>query len=244
VTPRKILCLIDGDGYIHRAFHGMPPLTNSKGEPVGALFGFAKMLMKVLKERRPDCLAVCFDTPKPTFRHEKFKAYKAHRPDIDDALKFQLPLAKEMAALWGLPVARLEGWEADDLLATLAARGVQEGMDVLLVSGDKDILQLVDDRVTVLNESKGILFDAEEVRKKYGLMPSQLVDYFALMGDSSDNIPDLSKSGQDQARLERPFGRPSGRRLHEPGPRHVGSRRSGGVGSRSMPPVRSAPGSL
>lgn len=196
---RKTFYVVDGDGYIHRAFHGMPPLTNAQGEPAGALYGFAKMLMKILRERTPDCVAICFDTPKPTFRHKKYKEYKANRKEIDDALKFQLPLAKEMAEDWGLPVARADGWEADDLIATLAAQGVKKGMDVVVVSGDKDILQLVDDRVKVLNEMKGVLYDAAEVEKKYGLRPDQLKDYFALVGDASDNVPGVDGIGDGKA---------------------------------------------
>jgi len=199
VTDRRTLCLVDADGYIHRAFHALPPLTNSRGEPVGALFGFARMLLKVLKERRPDRIAVCFDTRKPTFRHAKYKEYKAHRKEIDDALKFQLPFAYEMSTLWGLPTVRLEGWEADDIVASLAAGGAKEGMDVMVVSGDKDVLQLVDDRIKVLNESKGIVYDSAEVEKKYGLKPAQLVDYFALVGDASDNVPGVEGVGPKTA---------------------------------------------
>jgi DNA polymerase I len=196
---RKTFYVVDGDGYIHRAFHALPPLLTTKGEPAGALYGFAKMLLKIIKERSPDCLAVCFDTPAPTFRHKAYKEYKAHRKEIDDALKFQLPLAKTMAEDWGLPVARADGWEADDLIAALAARAVKKGMDVVVVSGDKDILQLVDDRVKVLNESKGVLYDAAEVEKRYGLKPGQLVDYFALVGDASDNVPGVAGVGPKTA---------------------------------------------
>ena len=199
MTHRKTFFLIDGDGYIHRAYHALPPLTNSKGEPAGALFGFAKMLQKVLKDQKPDRVAVCFDTAAPTFRHKAYKEYKAQRKELEDGLKFQLPLAKAMAADWGLPVARLEGWEADDLIATLAAKAVKEGMNVVVVSADKDLLQLVDDHVKVLNDSKGILFDAGEVEKKYGLKPGQLVDYFALVGDSSDNVPGVEGVGDKTA---------------------------------------------
>jgi DNA polymerase-1 len=200
VSSRKNFTIIDGDGYIHRAYHALPPLMNSRGEPAGALYGFARMLLKLLKERPSDCVAVCFDTPAPTFRHKAYAQYKAHRKEIDDGLKFQLPLAKEMAEHWGLPVVRMEGWEADDLIAALAARAEKHKMDVTVVSGDKDILQLVDDsRVKVWNETKGVLYDEAEVERKYGLKPKQLVDYFALVGDASDNVPGVEGVGPKTA---------------------------------------------
>ena len=170
---RPRFCLVDAHGYLHRAYHALSrmgrPLTNSRGEPTGALFGFAKMLIKVLRENRPDRVAVCFDAPGPTFRHRAYAEYKAHRKEIEPDLKFQLPLAQDLVRAWGLPTVVKPGYEADDLIATLAARGVRDGFDVLIVTGDKDALQLVDDRVSVLNEAKNIVYTPAEVEKKYGL---------------------------------------------------------------------------
>jgi DNA polymerase-1 len=166
---------------------------------VGALFGFARMLTKILRQHRPDRLVVCFDDAAPTFRHKAYGDYKAHRKEIDDALKFQLPLARSLVDAWGLPSAVLPGYEADDVIATLAERGKQAGYEVVVVTADKDALQLVGGPVSVLNEQRGVRYDAAEVEKKYGLRPDQLVDYFALVGDSSDNVPGVPGVGDKTA---------------------------------------------
>jgi DNA polymerase-1 len=197
--PAQSLYLVDANAYVHRAYHALPPMNNSRGEPTQALFGFARMLLKLLKQQRPDRIAVCFDTAAPTFRHKAYAAYKAHRKETDDALKFQLPLSREMAQTWGFPVLAVEGYEADDLIATMAEKGRKKGFRVVIVTGDKDALQLVDPSVSVLNEHKGILFTPEEVEKKYGLRPDQLVDFFALTGDSSDNVPGVPGVGPKTA---------------------------------------------
>lgn len=195
----KTLYLIDAHGYLHRAYHALPPLTNSKGEPVGALFGFARMLTKIVRENRPDRLVVCFDDSAPTFRHKAYAEYKAHRKEIESELKFQLPLARDMVEAWGLPQAVQPGYEADDVIATLAETGSKKGYAVVVVTADKDALQLVGGPVTVLNEQRGVLYDAPGVEKKYGLRPDQMVDYFALLGDSSDNVPGVPGVGEKTA---------------------------------------------
>ncbi|MDE2293481.1 MAG: 5'-3' exonuclease, partial [Elusimicrobia bacterium] len=187
-TAESSLYLVDAHAYLHRAYHALPPLTTKTGEPVGALYGFARMLVDLVRKQRPDFVAVCFDTPGPTFRHEAYPAYKAQRAEIDDDLKKQLGLAEEMVRAMGLPTAALPGYEADDLMATLAARGVRDGMRVVIVSGDKDALQLVDDKVKVWNEAKKVLFDAGKVEEKFKVRPDQLVDYLAIVGDASDNV--------------------------------------------------------
>ncbi len=199
MSYKKSLYLIDGNAYIHRAYHAFPPLSNSHGEPVHAIFGFAKMLLKMMRQEKPDYMAVCFDTPAPTFRHKAFEAYKAHRKEIDDELKFQLPLCKELAAAWGFPVAAKEGYEADDLIATLAHEGADNGLTVVIVSGDKDTFQLVNEQITVLNEHKGIQYTCAEVEKKYKLRPDQMIDFFALTGDASDNVPGVPGIGEKTA---------------------------------------------
>ncbi|MBL0058443.1 MAG: DNA polymerase I [Elusimicrobia bacterium] len=197
--PKKSLFLIDAHGYLHRAYHALPPLSNSKGEPVGALYGFARMLTKIVRQNQPDRLVVCFDDAAPTFRHKAYPEYKAHRKEIEDGLKFQLPLARDMVEAWGLPLAVQPGFEADDLIATLAETGAREGYAVVVVTADKDALQLVGGPVTVLNEQRGVRYDAAEVEKKYGLRPDQMVDYFALLGDSSDNVPGVPGVGEKTA---------------------------------------------
>lgn len=194
-TAEKSLYLVDAHAYLHRAFHAFPPMTNKAGEPTGALFGFARMLLGLLKKQKPDFVAVCFDTPEPTFRHKAYAAYKAQRAELDPDLKKQLGMAEEMVKAMGLPTAALPGFEADDLMATLAARGVKEGLKVVLVSGDKDALQLVGGPVTVWNEAKGVLFDAGKVEEKFKVRPDQLVDYLAIVGDSSDNVKGVAGVG-------------------------------------------------
>jgi len=196
---RKTLCLVDAHGYLHRAFHALPPLTNSRGEPVGALFGFLRVLLKILRQQKPDYLAVCFDSPGPTFRHKAYPAYKAHRKETDEGLRFQLPLARELVEAWGLPAVAKAGFEADDVIATLADAAEEKGLDVLIVTGDKDALQLVSDHVSVLSEPKPLVFTPEEVQKKYGLAPGQLVDFFAFTGDASDNVPGVPGVGEKTA---------------------------------------------
>lgn len=206
-TAEKSLYLVDAHAYLHRAFHAFPPLTNKGGEPVGALFGFARMLLGLIKKQKPDFVAVCFDTPEPTFRHKAYAAYKAQRAETDPALKVQLGMAVEMVQAMGLPTAALPGYEADDLMATLATQGVRDGMKVVLVSGDKDALQLVDDNIKVWNEAKGVMFDAGKVAEKFSVRPDQLVDYLAIVGDASDNVKGVAGVGPvGAAKLLNKFG--------------------------------------
>lgn len=193
------LCLIDGHSYLHRAYHALPPLTTSRGESVNAVYGFTLMLLKILRQQQPTLMAVCFDMPGPTFRSRAYEAYKATRPASDPDLLAQIPLAKEVVS--ALSLARFEqaGYEADDLLAELSRRGASEGYQVLIVTSDKDALQLVNNQVKVLNEPKGVLYDQEAVRQRYGVHPSQLADMFALMGDASDNVPGVLGIGEKTA---------------------------------------------
>ncbi|MCD6413230.1 MAG: DNA polymerase I [Elusimicrobia bacterium] len=182
------LFVIDGNNYIHRAYHALPPLTTAEGKPVGALYGFVRMVFSIAKKESPDYIAVLFDTPAPTFRHKLFKPYKATRPPADDALVFQLSKSREIAQDMGLKVISREGFEADDLAATIAEKFRGE-VSVYLVTGDKDILQIVDDDIFVYNEMKKEIINAEKVRSRYGVPPRAFADYLALAGDSSDNIP-------------------------------------------------------
>ncbi|MEK7656565.1 MAG: 5'-3' exonuclease H3TH domain-containing protein, partial [Elusimicrobiota bacterium] len=189
------LFLVDAHAYLHRAYHALPPLTSPAGKPVGALYGFARMLLSLTRREKPELLVVCFDAPGPTFRHKLFERYKATRKPIDEDLKSQLALSCEMASAMGFSCAQLPGWEADDLIATLARRGRERGADVVIVSGDKDALQLIDDHVRVLNEAKGTMLDDAAVVAKFGVHPAQVGDYLALTGDSSDNVPGVPGIG-------------------------------------------------
>jgi DNA polymerase-1 len=199
--------LVDANGFLHRAYHALPPLANSRGEPTGALLGFARMLIALLRREKPPLLAVCFDAPGPTFRHKIFERYKAQRKPADEDLKSQLSLARGLVAAMGLPSAELPGWEADDVIASLARKARIGGFSVVVVSSDKDVLQLVGGPVRVLNESKGALFDEAGVLERLGVPPGRVVDFLALVGDSSDNVPGAPGVGPvGAAKLLKRFG--------------------------------------
>ena len=187
--------LIDAHAFLHRAYHALPPLSTSKGEPVGALYGFARMLLQILKRDKPERVAVCFDTPGPTFRHKLYAQYKATRKKTDEDLVSQLKKAREMAEAMGFVCVETPGYEADDLMATLAQKGAEEGLESVVVTGDKDALQLVGDGIRVFNPSRNLWMDAGEIEKKFGVGPKAVVDYLALVGDSSDNVPGVPGIG-------------------------------------------------
>jgi len=193
---KESLYLIDAHAYLHRAYHALPPLSTKSGEPVGALYGFARLLLSLSKREKPCYMAVCFDSPGPTFRHQAFTDYKATRKEIDEALKSQLARAEELVRAMNIPTVRAPGYEADDLLATLARRGETQDLDVVIVSGDKDTLQLVDGSVRVLNEAKGLLYDEGKVVERYKVSPGQFADYLAILGDASDNVPGVPGIGE------------------------------------------------
>ena len=194
------LYLIDGNAYIHRAFHALPPLTTSRGQEVGAVYGFIRLLLKIINRDKPDYIAVAFDSPGETRRHQLFSAYKINRPATPDSLRSQIPLAIRGAQLLGLAVFQEAGQEADDLIAAIVDkfRLDKKLEEIIIVSGDKDILQLVQDEspaVRVLNVQKDVLYDCQKVREKYGIGPAQFGDYLALIGDASDNIPGVKGIG-------------------------------------------------
>ena len=193
------LFLIDGHAYIHRAYHALPPLSTSRGEIVNAVYGFIRLLLKIIRQEKPGYLAVCFDHPAPTFRHREFAAYKAHRKEIESELKTQMPLAREAVRALNIALIEKEGFEADDLIATLARQAARDSIDVVIVTADKDALQLVDERISVYNESRNFIYDTQKVKEKYGLLPAQLTDMFALAGDASDNIPGARGIGEKTA---------------------------------------------
>lgn len=193
------LILVDAHGYLHRAYHALPPLSTSKGEPVNAIYGFTRMLFKLLREQQPDYLAVCFDAPGVTFREKIYPAYKATRKETDENLRSQFPLARELVEKFGLARFEKEGFEADDLIATIAKKAENDGFRIVVVSSDKDLLQLVNEKINVFNEPKQTFFDVKKVKEKWGLQPEQLVDLFALMGDASDNVPSVPGIGEKTA---------------------------------------------
>jgi len=192
----KLMILVDGSSYLYRAFHAMPPLSNAEGQPTGAVLGVLNMLHKLVNEYRPERMAVVFDAPGKTFRDEMFAEYKANRPSMPDELRSQIEPLLEAIELMGLPLLRISGVEADDVIGTLAQH--VDGK-VLVSTGDKDMAQLVDDRVTLVNTMTDTYLDPAGVEEKFGVRPDQIVDYLALIGDSSDNIPGVPKVGPKTA---------------------------------------------
>jgi len=184
VAQAPVIYLLDASSYIHRAFHAIRGLSTSEGVPTGAVYGFTQMLLKVIKDAKPDYLAVVYDAKGPTFRHEMYPAYKANRPPLDPGLKTQFPLVRQVVTALDLPAVEMEGYEADDLMATLAAQAKEKGFEVVLVSGDKDLFQLVDKHITIWDTMKELRLGPEEVSEKLGITPEQVVDYMALTGDS------------------------------------------------------------
>jgi len=199
VVDARTLVLVDGSSYLYRAFHALPPLTNSRGEPTGAVLGVLNMLLRMQREQNPELVAVVFDAPGKTFRDELFAEYKAHRPPMPDDLRAQVePLVDAVQAL-GLPLLRISGVEADDVIGTLAQRATAAGLHVLISTGDKDMAQLVNEQITLVNTMTNSSLDRGGVKVKFDVYPEQIVDYLALVGDSSDNIPGVPKVGPKTA---------------------------------------------
>ncbi len=199
MSATKPLILIDGSSWLFRAFHALPPLTNPQGEATGAVFGMTTMLKRLLKEYAPERIAVIFDPPGPTFRNELYAEYKANRDETPDELKKQFPIVSDLIKALGLPVLQVPGFEADDVIGTLAIQGREQGLTVLIITGDKDMAQLVDGQVRLLDTMKNRTLDAAAVKEKFGVPPERIIDYLALMGDSSDNIPGVPGVGEKTA---------------------------------------------
>jgi len=198
MTARKLI-LVDGSGYLYRAFHALPPLTNSRGEPTGAVLGVLNMLNKMIKEEAPDRIAVVFDAPGRTFRDDLFDQYKAHRTPMPDDLRAQVQPLHDTVAAMGVPLLRVPGVEADDVIGTLAKQAADAGFKVLISTGDKDMAQLVGPNVELLNTMSNTRLDRVGVKAKFDVFPEQIVDYLALVGDTSDNIPGVTSVGPKTA---------------------------------------------
>jgi DNA polymerase-1 len=199
----KTFLVLDGNALLHRAWHAIPPLTTRDGLVVNAAYGFAMILEKMMETHKPDYMAVAWDLPGATFRHELFKEYKAQRERKEQELYDQIPIIQKILVGFGVPSVSAPGYEADDIIGTLAKQAAREGMDAMIVTGDLDSLQLVDDKIKVLFFQKGIsetkLYDESAVRERYGLSPTQLIDYKALRGDPSDNLPGIAGIGEKTA---------------------------------------------
>ena len=201
MNPKKTLYLIDGSSYFYRAFYALGRLTNSRGMPTQAVYGFAQMLLKVMREKKPDYLCVVFDPPGPTHRHEMYSDYKATRQKMPEDLIVQVPYIKELVRHHGIAQVEREGYEADDVIATLTRWAAGQDLGVVIVSGDKDLLQLVSDpRVRQWDPQKDRVFTEEGVVERFGITPGQMVDYLALVGDSTDNVPGVKGVGEKTAR--------------------------------------------
>jgi DNA polymerase-1 len=194
------LFLIDGNSYVYRAFYAIKGLTNSKGFPTNAIYGFTNMLMKILREKKPDGIVVSFDSPVPTERHRMFEAYKAQRPETPGELVRQLPHIRKMITAFNIKIFEVPGYEADDLLCTIARKAAEEGANVFIVTSDKDMLQIVDEKIKVYDPVKDRILDNEYVKEKFGVGPERVTEFMALTGDAVDNIPGVKGIGEKTAR--------------------------------------------
>ncbi|MDD5255302.1 MAG: DNA polymerase I [Candidatus Omnitrophica bacterium] len=196
------LYLIDATAFCYRAFYALRGLSTSFGQPTNAIYGFTAMLNKIMKEQIPEYLAVCFDVSRDTFRQKRFSEYKMQRPPMPEGLSAQMPFIKQIIAAYGFPLFEKEGYEADDVIATLTRLAREAGFSTVIVSSDKDILQLVDSRTSVLSPSKeeGVLYDEKAVEARFGVKPALIPDIIALMGDNVDNIPGVPGIGEKTAR--------------------------------------------
>ncbi len=199
MSAKNTLYLVDGSSYLYRAYHALPKLTNSAGEPTGALLGVANMLRRLLKDADSENIAVVFDAKGPTFRHEMYEQYKANRPPMPSELRQQVEPIHEIVRLLGLPLIQVPGVEADDVIGTLATRAAAEKMDCIISTGDKDMAQLVNDHVSLINTMTDTHMDTDGVLDKFGVRPDQIVDFLALTGDKADNIPGVEKCGPKTA---------------------------------------------
>ena len=209
--PKKQLYLIDISSLFFRSYYAVPPMSTQKGQPVGALFGVMKMLNQLSRKKAPDSLVACFDVKTPSFRKSIYPAYKANRAEMPEDLEAQVPYLKKMMDCLLIPSWEKPGFEADDLIASLAKKGKGRGFAVRIVSGDKDFAQIVDSDVSLYDSMKDIVYDPQGVESKWGVLPSQMRDYLSLTGDSSDNIPGVSGIGpKGAARLLKAYGSLSG----------------------------------
>jgi DNA polymerase-1 len=199
MTSQRTVYLIDGTAYIHRAFHAIRDLSNSKGMPTNAVFGYSRMLLSLVEQKKPDLIGVAFDSKGPTFRHEEYPEYKANRPPMPDEMAQQIPWIKQVTEGFRIPIIELPGYEADDLIGTLSAQAQAQGFQVVMVTGDKDFVQLVTPSAVIWDPMKEITIDTEAVKNTYGLTPAQMIDVQGLSGDTTDNIPGVPGIGPKTA---------------------------------------------
>jgi DNA polymerase-1 len=195
----KKLLLVDGSSYLYRAYYALPPLTAPDGTPTGAIYGFVRMLLKLISTFNAPYIAVIFDRPEKTVRHEIYKNYKATRKETPNDLQIQIPKIKEIINLLGIKILEIPGYEADDMIATLSKKAQTQSFEVIIVSPDKDMNQLINDKIKIYNPMKDEIVDQEKVIEKYAVTSSQFVDYLILVGDNIDNIPGIKGVGPKTA---------------------------------------------
>tara|TARA_Y100001934_G_scaffold277426_1_gene376226 strand:+ start:1719 stop:4418 length:2700 start_codon:yes stop_codon:yes gene_type:complete len=199
MSANSRIVLVDGSSYLYRAFHAMPPLMNSKGNPTGAAYGVVNMMRRLMEDYKPDFIGVVFDAPGRTFRDDMYPEYKANRPSMPDELRQQIEPIHAIVKAMGLPLLHIRGVEADDVIGTLSDQAAADGLEVLISTGDKDMTQLVGPNVTCVNTMDGAVMDIAGVQQKFGVPPERIVDYLALIGDSVDNVPGIPKVGPKTA---------------------------------------------
>ncbi|MFN3788239.1 5'-3' exonuclease H3TH domain-containing protein [Sulfurihydrogenibium azorense] len=195
----KKLLLVDGSSYLYRAYYALPPLSAPDGTPTGAIYGFVRMLLKLISTFNTPYIAVVFDRPEKTVRHEIYKEYKATRKETPNDLQVQIPKIKEIIKLLGIKILEIPGYEADDIIATLSKKAENLGFEVIIVTPDKDMNQLIDQHIKIFNPMKEEIVDTQKVIEKYGVSPQQFIDYLVLVGDSIDNIPGIKGVGPKTA---------------------------------------------
>lgn len=194
------LFLIDGHSYFYRAFHAIRNLSNSKGMPTNAIFGFTNMLIKLLREKKPDAIAIALDSREPTERHKLYEQYKAQRPETPADLIAQIPHIKTIIGAFNIHTFEMPGYEADDILGALAKKAASEGYDVFILTGDKDMTQLVNENVRIYDPMKDIIIDTDAVMERFGVPPERVTEGMALTGDTTDNIPGVKGIGEKTAK--------------------------------------------
>jgi DNA polymerase-1 len=199
MTHSSPFILVDGSSYLYRAYHAMPELMNSRGKSTGTTYGVVNMLRKLLRDYQPSHIAVVFDAKGKTFRDDLFSEYKANRPPMPDDLREQIAPIHAIVKAMGLPLLMIDGVEADDVIGTLAQQATEQGIETVISTGDKDMAQLVNEHVTLINTMSNAMTDVAAVHEKYGIAPNRIIDFLALMGDKVDNIPGVPSVGPKTA---------------------------------------------
>ena len=199
MADQKKIFLIDGSAFLYRAFHAIRSLSTSKGHPTNATFGFARILLKLLKDNNPEYTAILFDVKGPTFRHKMYDQYKANRPPMPEELAIQIPDIKRLISALNIPIVEKQGYEADDLVGTYSKLAQANGFEVVMVTGDKDFIQLITDKCTLWDPMKDTVKDLKSIKDEMGIEPGQFIDILGLAGDSADNIPGVPGVGPKTA---------------------------------------------